>query len=146
MTARASNLLRDVRQDYPTGIYRIHKINPVKMITGDVYARAKIRSLESKRSLQFIQERLDALPHDKIAQPCGPLKKQSMIVSLIEGWRGEIAHVALTHSQGEIRRYKIVDPSFHNWMALSVVMQNGQISDFPLCNKSFNFSYAGHDL
>lgn len=146
MTARASNLLRDVRQSYPTGIYRICKIEPVKMTTGDVYARARIRSLEGKRSLQFIQERLETLSHDKISQPCGALKKESMIVSLIEGWRGEIAHVVLTDRERKIRRYKIIDPSFHNWIALSVAMQNGQISDFPLCNKSFNLSYAGHDL
>lgn len=146
MVARASNLLRDVRQNYPTGIYRVHKVEPLRMTTGDVYARARLRSLESKRSLQFILERLEALTHEKVIQPCGILKKESMIVSLMEGWRGEIAHVALTDTEGKIGRYKIVDPSFHNWEALSVAMQNEQISDFPLCNKSFNLSYAGHDL
>jgi Ni,Fe-hydrogenase III large subunit len=54
--------------------------------------------------------------------------------------------MVFTNEQGEIIHYKIVDPSFHNWMALAMAMRNGQISDFPLCNKSFNLSYAGHDL
>ena len=146
LAARASNLLRDVRQDYPTGIYRAHNMALVKMSTGDVYARARLRSLESKRSLQFLRERLEDLSADKIVQPCGMSKKGSMIVSLIDGWRGEIVHIVVTDEKGSIRRYKIVDPSFHNWAALEMAMRGGQISDFPLCNKSFNLSYAGHDL
>jgi Ni,Fe-hydrogenase III large subunit len=63
-----------------------------------------------------------------------------------EGWRGEIVHVAVTDADARIRRHKVVDPSFHNWAALAAVMPGNQISDFPLCNKSFNLSYAGHDL
>ena len=68
------------------------------------------------------------------------------VVALEEGWRGEIAHVAMTDAAGGIRRHKVVDPSFHNWPALAGAMPGNQISDFPLCNKSFNLSYAGHDL
>ena len=41
---------------------------------------------------------------------------------------------------------KVVDPSFHNWMGLALAVREGQVSDFPLCNKSFNLSYCGHDL
>ena len=67
-------------------------------------------------------------------------------MSLVEGWRGEIAHVAVTDAQGRLARYKVKDPSFHNWFGLAMALRDGQISDFPLCNKSFNLSYAGHDL
>ena len=63
-----------------------------------------------------------------------------------EGWRGEVAHVAVTDDLGRIRRHKVTDPSFRNWNALALAMGGNQISDFPLCNKSFNLSYAGHDL
>lgn len=144
--ARASNLTHDVRHDYPTGAYRFRSIPPVRLASGDVYARARIRSLESKRSCEFILEQLDSLASEKILVSCGTLQPHSLAISLIEGWRGEIAHIAMTDEQGEIVRYKIVDPSFHNWAALTVAMRDGQISDFPLCNKSFNLSYAGHDL
>ena len=65
---------------------------------------------------------------------------------LTEGWRGEICHVALTDDQGRFERYKIVDPSFHNWSGLGLALRGQQISDFPLCNKSFNLSYCGFDL
>jgi Ni,Fe-hydrogenase III large subunit len=67
-------------------------------------------------------------------------------VALAEGWRGEIAHVGLTDGAGQVRRWKVTDPSFHDWSALAVAMAGTPISDFPLCNKSFNLSYAGHDL
>ena len=76
----------------------------------------------------------------------GPLRPQHLAVSLVEGWRGEICHVALTDGQGRFAHYKVVDPSFHNWMGLAMSLRNQQISDFPLCNKSFNLSYCGYDL
>ncbi len=69
-----------------------------------------------------------------------------MVVSLSEGWRGEIAHVVITDNGGRFARYKVIDPSFRNWMGLASAMRDQQISDFPLCNKSFNLSYCGHDL
>ena len=47
---------------------------------------------------------------------------------------------------GKFRNYKIIDPSFHNWEALAMALRGEQISNFPICNKSFNLSYCGHDL
>ncbi|MCC8193777.1 MAG: hydrogenase, partial [Deltaproteobacteria bacterium] len=67
-------------------------------------------------------------------------------VALVEGWRGEICHAALTDENGRFFHYAVTDPSFHNWMGLALALRDQQISDFPLCNKSFNLSYCGHDL
>jgi Ni,Fe-hydrogenase III large subunit len=90
---------------------------------------------------------LDSLPSNSIKtkQP-EKLKSDSIVVSMTEGWRGEICHVAITDNSGKLAFYKVVDPSFHNWTGLAIAMRNQQISDFPLCNKSFNLSYCGHDL
>jgi len=63
------------------------------------------------------------------------LAPESLTVALVEGWRGEVVHVALTDGQGRFARYKIVDPSFRNWSGLAMALRNEQISDFPLCNK-----------
>ncbi len=76
----------------------------------------------------------------------GPLAPNQATVSLIEGWRGEICHVVLTDERGRFTSYKVVDPSFHNWFGLACALRNQAVSDFPLCNKSFNLSYCGHDL
>jgi Ni,Fe-hydrogenase III large subunit len=73
-------------------------------------------------------------------------KPNALSFSLIEGWRGEICHVALTDEQGNIAKYKIKDPSLHNWLGLAIAVRSEGISDFPINNKSFNLSYCGHDL
>jgi Ni,Fe-hydrogenase III large subunit len=52
----------------------------------------------------------------------------------------------VTDAEGRFSRYKVVDPSFHNWFGLALALRGEEISDFPLCNKSFNLSYCGHDL
>jgi Ni,Fe-hydrogenase III large subunit len=105
-----------------------------------------VRWLEILRSVAFIQGQLRALPVGPIRGNSGPLRPDQFVVSLVEGWRGEICHVAMTDDQGRFSRYKIVDPSFHNWTGLAMALRDQQISDFPLCNKSFNLSYCGHDL
>jgi len=144
--ARASGLDRDARRDHPGGIYRFRQV-PVSLATsGDVFARAHVRWLEIQRSVAFVREQLAALPTGVVRGEVGALAPARLAVSLVEGWRGEICHVAATDEAGRFARYKIVDPSFHNWSALAWALRGGQISDFPLCNKSFNLSYCGHDL
>jgi Ni,Fe-hydrogenase III large subunit len=146
VAARAAGLPRDVRHAQPSGIFRFAHIPVATWNTGDVFARAYVRSLEIQRSAAFVKEQLSALPDGPIRAPVGPLAADGLIVSLVEGWRGEICHVALTDDRGRFARYKVVDPSFHNWMGLAMALRDQQISDFPLCNKSFNLSYCGHDL
>jgi Ni,Fe-hydrogenase III large subunit len=102
--------------------------------------------MEIQRSLAFILDQLQALPDGPVRANPGSLAADRAVVSLIEGWRGEICHVALTDAAGRFVHYKVVDPSFHNWMGLALALRDQQISDFPLCNKSFNLSYCGHDL
>ena len=108
--------------------------------------RNALRWLEVRRSLEFIREQLGSLPAGKARTDCGALAPSEIVVAMEEGWRGEVIHVAVTDEHGYIQRHKVVDPSFRNWTALALAMPGNQISDFPLCNKSFNLSYAGHDL
>ena len=145
-SARATGLSRDVRQDHPHGIYQYAHIPVMTAHYGDVNSRALVRWLEMQQSFQFVGERLAALPKTPVMVPMRPLARESLAVSLVEGWRGEICHVAVTDGDGRFARYKITDPSFHNWFGLALAMRGGEISDFPLCNKSFNLSYCGHDL
>jgi Ni,Fe-hydrogenase III large subunit len=144
--ARACGLETDVRQDFPAGIFRFTQVPVSTWMTGDVFARGYVRWLEIQRSVAFIREQLGGFPDGPIRAGVGALKPDHLSVSLVEGWRGEICHTALTDAQGRFARYKIVDPSFHNWMGLALALRDQQIFDFPLCNKSFNLSYCGHDL
>jgi Ni,Fe-hydrogenase III large subunit len=144
--ARACGVDRDIRHDFPSGIYRFAYIPVSTRPTGDVFARAFVRKLEINRSGRFVVQQLGGLPVGPARTPVGAPKPNSLAVSLVEGWRGEICHVAITDERGRFAHYKIIDPSFHNWIGLAMALRDQQISDFPLCNKSFNLSYCGHDL
>jgi Ni,Fe-hydrogenase III large subunit len=151
--ARACGCVRDVRQDHACGYYRFAHVPVCTYDTGDVFARAYVRWREVQASVEFLLEHMPELEsmakagEDKLA-PKAPLALTSdaLTVSLVEGWRGEICHVAITDKAGKMRRHKIVDPSFHNWFGLALALRDQAISDFPLCNKSFNLSYCGFDL
>ncbi len=144
--ARASGLSQDVRHDHPSGLFELASIPVSTASKGDVYSRARVRWLESVRSIAFVREALATLPKGGVLAPMRPLQPDRIVTTLVEGWRGEIAHVVGTDLSGRISRYKVVDPSFHNWMGLAMALRSQAISDFPLCNKSFNLSYCGHDL
>ena len=74
------------------------------------------------------------------------LAPDSLVVTINEAWRGELSHCIITDAEGGILRYKVKDPSFHNWNGLSMSLRDTGISDFPLNNKSYNLSYCGFDL
>ena len=144
--ARACGIQRDVRHDFPSGIYRFVHLPVMTAHHGAVNSRASVRWLEIQPSVSFILDQLDGLPAGEPGAGAGAMRPDALVVSLTEGWRGEICHVAMTDGAGRFSRYKITDPSFHNWIGLALALRDGQISDFPLCNKSFNLSYCGHDL
>lgn len=144
--ARACGVDQDVRRDHPSGVFRFVHVPVMTAHDGDVNSRAYVRWLEAQRSFDFVKAQLAALPKGGVRNAPKALRPGHVAVSLVEGWRGEIAHVAVTDAEGRFSRYKVVDPSFHNWMGLAMALRNEEISDFPLCNKSFNLSYCGHDL
>ena len=138
--------MRDVRYDHPAGWHRFAQAPVAVWPGGDVFARARVRSLEIQRSGRFLVEQLASPPEADINCPLPALSSDTLAVALVESWRGEVCYVALSDAVGRIRRYKITDPSFHNWIGLALALRGTAISDFPVCNKSFNLSYCGHDL
>ena len=146
LAARSCGLVRDVRFDHPAGWYRFAQAPVSVWPTGDVFARAKIRALEIERSGQFLLEQLAQAPEGPTFEACPTPRPNFLAVSLVEAWRGEVCHVALSDASGKLRRYKITDPSFHDWSGLELAMRGTAISDFPINNKSFNLSYCGFDL
>lgn len=146
VAARASGLVRDVRYDHPAGWHRFAQMPVAVWPEGDVFSRARVRWLEMQRSADFLREQLAVPPDGPVFAPAALPAPGRLAVALVEGWRGEVCHVAVTDQDGRFLRYKIVDPSFHNWTGLAQAMRGQAISDFPLCNKSFNLSYCGFDL
>ena len=153
MAARIVGIPRDIRTTHPFAAYRSLRYRPELQTTGDVWARAMLRNDEILCSIKYIRDLLPKIdfssPVVRAVQPRVhnmPLQPDRFGISLTEGWRGEICHTAITDSEGEIVHYKIKDPSFHNWLALALAVRNQEISDFPVCNKSYDLSYCGFDL
>lgn len=149
MAARASGVARDIRASHPTGVYAAIAHESMVKRHGDVMARLMVRCREVLQSADLIERLLaDFTPTPDPSRPDyeAALAPASLAVGLVEGWRGEICHVAVTDDEGRIAAYKIKDPSVHNWLALAIAVRGEGISDFPICNKSFNLSYCGHDL
>ncbi len=149
MAARASGACRDIRASHPAGIYASIPHESIVKRHGDVMARLMVRCREVLQSADLIERLLaDFTPAPNPSRPDyeAALAPESLAVGLVEGWRGEICHVAVTDAEGRIAAYKVKDPSLHNWLALALAVRGEGISDFPICNKSFNLSYCGHDL
>jgi len=152
MAARMAGLPRDVRKSHPFAAYTFQPYEPITLEEGDVWARAMLRKIEITQSIAYIRALLKRLEtnDEQVLKPSTDaqlsLASGSLTVSMVEAWRGEICHCAITNAQGEIIHYKVKDPSYHNWMALALSLRDLEISDFPINNKSYNLSYCGHDL
>ena len=150
MAARASGVHRDIRSSHPYLLFgeELAHESIIKR-QGDVMARLMMRCREVLQSADYILQLLERCSGEgsqSLPDYDMPLAAASLAVSLVEGWRGETCHVALTDAEGNIATYKVKDASLHNWLALALAVRGEGISDFPICNKSFNLSYCGHDL
>ncbi len=147
MSARMTGLNRDIRSSHSHDLYAELNYEPIIKRHGDVYSRGQIRREAIRQSISFIRRLMEMVPtENKGADHLLAPAPDSFAISLVEGWRGEICHCAITNETGELVHYKIKDPSFHNWLALALAVRNNEISDFPISNKSFDLSYCGHDL
>ncbi len=154
MAARAAGINIDSRFDYPDKWIKELNLQKKKFDgVGDVYSRFRLRYEEIIESISIIRkifEKLKEFKNEPVNSGYEVLNKENskdaFVISVVEGWRGEVVHIAMSDNNGTLSRYKIKDPSFNNWYGLALAVRNNGVSDFPLCNKSFNLSYSGCDL
>jgi Ni,Fe-hydrogenase III large subunit len=113
------------------------------LTAGDVNARVWIRIREVEQSLALIEQMLERLPQGPIAIEL--VNGSGEGLALVESFRGDVL-VSLRVEAGHIARCHLRDPSWFQWPLLEVAIEGNIVADFPLCNKSFNCSYSGHDL
>lgn len=149
--ARASGLEVDARVPR-RGVYASPALEACERAEGDCFARARVRIDEIGASLAWLAATVDAIPDPTRAWTRRPgpaqlaLAPDQLAVAVVEGWRGECVHALETDADGRLVHYKVQDPSLRNWMGLALAVRDNGISDFPICNKSFDLSYCGNDL
>ena len=113
---------------------------------GDVNARVWIRIREVEQSLALIEQILDRLPAGAIKTPLIPGGVACEGIALTEAFRGDVLVWLRLDGDGRIARCHLRDASWLQWPLLEAAIEDNIVADFPLCNKSFNCSYSGHDL
>jgi Ni,Fe-hydrogenase III large subunit len=115
---------------------------------GDVNARVWIRIREVEQSLALVDAIARALPSGPISTPDALARAAGARegVALVEGFRGDVLAWVRIGPDGRVERCHVRDPSWFQWPLLEAAIDGNIVADFPLCNKSFNCSYSGHDL
>ena len=152
VAGRASGVAQDVRSQLPGRLYERLPIEMPVETSGDCWARMIVRMREIDASLAWLFRVLDdqtldlSGSHDAPIALDAKLRPETLCVSVIEGVRGPVVQVLETSVQGALLHYKVQDPSLPNWFGLAMAVRDNGISDFPICNKSFDLSYCGNDL
>jgi Ni,Fe-hydrogenase III large subunit len=145
---RASGRTFDARRAMQYPPYNELKFDVPVLLEGDVNARVWIRIREIEASLSLIEQILGQIPggafQDQVeASPSSGIREG---MALVEGFRGDVLAWVKFDVSGRLSRCHLRDPSWFQWPLLEAAIEGNIVADFPLCNKSFNCSYSGHDL
>jgi len=142
---RASGRRFDARKAHVFGPYDQFVFEVPVLNEGDVNARVSIRIREIEQSLSIIRQILDRLPPGPVVISSAKQDGSREGAALVEGFRGDI-FAWMRIAAGKVEHCHLRDPSWFQWPLLEAAIEGNIVADFPLCNKSFNCSYAGHDL
>jgi Ni,Fe-hydrogenase III large subunit len=141
---RASARAFDARKLFPQPPYDSLLFAAPVVEGGDVDARVRVRMAEVEQSIVIIEQLLEHIPRGELTVPLAFRDTEG--AALVEGFRGDIFAWVRVAADGAITRAHLRDPSWFQWPLLEAAIEGNIVADFPLCNKSFNCSYAGHDL
>jgi Ni,Fe-hydrogenase III large subunit len=143
---RASGRSFDARRSVSYAPYGDLAFEVPVLDAGDVNARVWIRIREVEQSLSLIDQILGALPSGNIQAAAKPNGKICEGLGLVEAFRGDVLIWLRLDGQGRVERCHLRDASWFQWPLLEAAVEGNIVADFPICNKSFNCSYSGHDL
>jgi Ni,Fe-hydrogenase III large subunit len=141
---RASGRNFDARRAFRYSPYERLTFEVPVLEEGDVNARVWVRIHEAKHSISLIEQILQRLPGGPVRGDLAPSAGEGL--AIVEGFRGDILVWLRLDADGTIARCHLRDPSWFQWPLLEAAIEGNIVADFPICNKSFNCSYSGHDL
>ncbi len=143
---RASGRAFDTRKAFPYAPYGELAFEVPVRDDGDVNARVWIRIREVEQSLKLIEQIVEHLPKGATRVELPKAGEMREGLGLVEAFRGDVLVYVRIGADGRIERCHLRDPSWFQWPLLEACIEGNIVADFPLCNKSFNCSYSGHDL
>jgi Ni,Fe-hydrogenase III large subunit len=143
---RASGRAFDARKAVRCPPYNVLEFEAPVRDDGDVNARVWIRVREIEQSLKLIGQLLERLPQGAVRTDHDKPTRGGEGLGLVESFRGDVLVYVRIGEDGLVERCHLRDPSWFQWPLLEVAIEGNIVADFPLCNKSFNCSYSGHDL
>lgn len=144
---RASGRSFDARAALPYAPYDALPVDAVVRDEGDVDARIWVRIDEVRASIRWLETALQSLPVGPILAPAAAAPAAAVeATAIVEGFRGDVLVYVRIGPDRRIERCHLRDPSWFQWPLLEAAICGNIVADFPLCNKSFNCSYSGHDL
>ncbi len=146
LAGRASAQAWDLRAQFPVAPYDRFDVRMATHRNGDVAARVTVRFDEIFESLRLVRMICETMPPGETSVPLPSMPTRTLGVGVVEGWRGEVLVALEVANGGAILRCHPHDPSWQNWPLLEHAVIDNIVPDFPLINKSFNLTYAGHDL
>jgi len=142
---RGSGRRFDARRDLAYAPYAGLKFDVAVLTAGDVDARVWVRIREAETSMRLVRELLERLPQGSVRVDVPERNEIREGIAVVEAFRGDVL-VWLRVADGRVMRAHARDPSAFQWPLLEAAIKGNIVADFPLCNKSFNCSYSGHDL
>jgi Ni,Fe-hydrogenase III large subunit len=143
---RASGRAFDARRNFAYPPYDRLQFGIPVLDAGDVNARVWIRIREIEQSLSLVSRLLEQLPQGAIRIALPAAKDDCEGMALVEGFRGDVLVWVRLTADNAVARAHLRDPSWFQWPLLEAAIEDNIVADFPLCNKSFNCSYSGHDI
>ena len=142
---RASGRAFDTRKNFPYPPYEKLDFTMALRDEGDVNARVWVRIEEVRSSVALIQQMLKQLAPGILMSPMSKARA-SEGASMVESFRGDVFIALRLDDKGRLANFHARDPSCFQWPLLEAAIEGNIVADFPLCNKSFNCSYSGHDM
>ena len=142
---RASGRAFDTRKNFPYAPYEELDFTMALHEEGDVDARVWVRIEEVRSSMALIRQMLKLLAPGPVMAPM-PKARAGEGAAMVESFRGDIFIALRLDDRAHLANFHGRDPSCFQWPLLEAAIENNIVADFPLCNKSFNCSYSGHDM
>jgi len=143
---RASGRGFDARRDLAYPPYRGVALDVPVLSAGDVNARVWVRIREVRTSLRLVKDWLSSLADGPVQAAVPVVREPREGMAVVEAFRGDLLVWLRIAETGRIARCHVRDASAFQWPLLEAAIEGNIVADFPLCNKSFNCSYSGHDL